>query len=123
VQGAAAEFGDVGDFEKDQAFTTSGWLRLPAAETFGAIAARMDREQGYRGWDFWAQRRQIGAHIINQWPENGLKVVGKNQIPANEWTHVAVTYDGSGKAAGVKIYYNGQLQESAVENDKLSATI
>jgi hypothetical protein len=83
----------------------------------------MDKDNKYRGWDFWVQRRQVGTHIINSWPDNALKVVGKNQIPANEWTHVAVAYDGSSKAAGVKIYYNGKLQESAIESDKLSATI
>jgi hypothetical protein len=82
----------------------------------------MDQAQEYRGWDFWVQRRQIGTHIINAWPDNALKVVGKNQIPANEWTHVAVTYDGSSKAAGVRIYYNGELQENAVEADRLNAT-
>jgi mono/diheme cytochrome c family protein len=123
VQGQAAEIADAADFEKDQAFCATAWIKLPPAETAGAICSRMDKDNKYRGWDFWVQRRQVGTHIINAWPENALKVVGKNQIPANEWTHVAVSYDGSGKTAGVKIYYNGALQENAVENDKLSATI
>ena len=79
----------------------------------------MDNANAYRGWDFWMQRRQIGMHIINKWPDDALKVVGKPQIKPNEWVHVAVTYDGSGKAAGVKVYYDGQPQETLVEADKL----
>jgi hypothetical protein len=123
VQGQAVEVADVGDFERDGAFSYSAWIKLPASDASGAICARMNRDQGYRGWDFWVQRRQVGTHIISTWPGNALKVVGKNQIPANEWTHVAVTYDGSSTAAGVRIYYNGQLQENVIEANQLSATI
>jgi mono/diheme cytochrome c family protein len=122
-QGAVGELGDVGDFEREQPFTAAAWVRLPANDGAGALAARMDNTAAYRGWDFWLQRRQIGSHIINTWPGNALKVVGKAQVPANEWTHVAVTYDGSSKAAGVKIYYNGQPQETLVEADALRDTI
>jgi hypothetical protein len=123
VQGGAAELADVGNYEKEQAFTTTAWIKMPASEGAGAICARMNNGDKYRGWDFWIQRRQVGTHIVNAWPENALKVVGKEQIPADQWTHVAVAYDGSGKAAGVRIYYNGKLQQNAIEADKLSATI
>ncbi|MDC0274296.1 DUF1553 domain-containing protein, partial [Planctomycetaceae bacterium] len=39
------------------------------------------------------------------------------------WQHVMVTYDGSSKAAGVKIYVNGENWEWTVEQDRLSKTI
>lgn len=123
VQGAACDLPDVGDFEKEHAFSCSAWVRLQPNDSQGAIAARMDKPtNGYQGWDFWVQGRRIGTHIINRWPDDGLKVVGQAQLKANEWTHVAVTYDGSAKAAGVKVYYNGQLQKTNVENDKLRSS-
>ena len=123
-QGAAIEQGDVGDFDINQPFSCAAWIKLAANDGSGAICARMDApENKYRGWDFWIQQRRIGMHLINAWPENGLKVVAQPQAPANEWTHVAVTYDGSGKSSGVKIYYNGQPQKTRVENDKLTATV
>jgi mono/diheme cytochrome c family protein len=123
TQGTAAEFSDVGDFDKDQAFSVAAWIKLQPNDAAGAIAARMDNTKDYRGWDLWAQSRRVGTHIIHAWPNDALKVVGKNQLPGNQWTHVAVTYDGTGKAAGVKIYYNGELQETLVENDNLKSTI
>jgi hypothetical protein len=122
-QGAAGELGDVGDFERDQPFTAAAWVKLAANDGSGAIAARMDNTQAYRGWDLWVQARRVGSHIINTWPGNAVKVVGKAQVPANTWTHVAVTYDGSSKASGVKVFYNGQPQETLVEADKLSDTV
>ncbi|MDB5390348.1 MAG: Planctomycete cytochrome [Planctomycetaceae bacterium] len=123
TQGGACEIPDAGDFDKDQPFTVSAWVKLPANDGVGAICSRMDKGPEYRGWDFWVQGRRIGMHLVNKWPEDALKAVGKNQIPANEWTHVCVSYDGSGKAAGLKIFYNGQPQETLVENDKLKSTI
>ncbi len=123
TQGAAFELTDVGDFEKDQPMTCAVWIKAPPAEGFGAIAARMDNANAYRGWDFWMQRRQVGMHIVSKWQDDALKVVAKPQIKPNEWVHVAVTYDGSGKAAGVKVYYDGMPQETLVEVDKLQNSI
>ena len=40
-----------------------------------------------------------------------------------EWTHICVTYDGSKKAGGVKIYYDGKQQPVNVAADKLQSTI
>jgi len=122
TQGAAVTLADVGDFEKDQAFTCSVWVNLPANDSSGSIVARMDDRNDFRGWDMWVQRRQIGTHVINTWPGNAVKVVGKNQIPANKWVHVAVSYDGSQKASGIKVYYDGKPQPTNVEADKLTDT-
>src|SRR4029079_3345783 len=72
---------------------------------------------------FWVQQRRAGTHIVSAWPEDALKVVGKAQIPGNTWTHVAVSYAAAAKAAGVKVFYNGQPQETLVESDKLQNSI
>lgn len=122
VQGTACELADAGDFEGDEAFSCAAWINVPANDGNGAISARMASSPGYRGWDFWMQQRRVGMHIISTWPDKGLKVVSKAQVPANEWVHVAVTYDGSRKASGLQVYINGAVQEKNVENDKLDAS-
>ncbi len=38
----------------------------------------------------------------------------ENALPKDRWNFVCVTYDGSSKAQGVKIYINGELQEMEV---------
>ncbi|MEY2429208.1 MAG: hypothetical protein QOJ40_2093 [Verrucomicrobiota bacterium] len=116
------EVADVGDFEQDQPFTYAAWVRLSEGRD-GALFARMDDKDAYRGWDFWLQGGKPGAHIVHKWPEDALKVVSKKAIETNRWTHVCVSYDGSSKAEGVKIYIDGQLQEKDVEADKLKNTI
>ena len=119
VQGVACELPTFGDFESSQPFSTSVWLNVPANDGSGPICARMDSGSAYRGWDLWVQQRRVGMHIINSWPDKGLKVVSKAQLPADEWVHVTVSYDGSRKASGLRIYINGKHQDVNVENDKL----
>ena len=119
LDGKAAEIPNAGDFEHDQAFSVTFWLRPPANDTHYAVVARMDDAQAYRGWDIWVQGRRVGMHLIHTWPDDAFKVVAKDQLKADEWTLVTVTYDGSGKAEGVKIFYDGKLQAKPnVENNK-----
>lgn len=120
LQGGAAEFPEVGDFEANQAFSVSTWIKAPANDGHGAVCARMENEKAFQGWDVMIQQRRVAMHLVNAWPDKALKVVAKPQLKANEWVHVTVTYDGSGKAAGVKIYYDGKPQGTNVEADKLT---
>ncbi len=114
---------EVGDFDSNQGFTWSAWIRLPKENSVGAIMGRMNSPQaGYRGWDMWVEGNRIATHIIHAWPENALKVVAKTPLKSNEWQHVAITYDGSQKAGGVRIYFNGVMQPVDVAADKLNGT-
>ena len=43
--------------------------------------------------------------------------------PLGEWSHIFVTYDGSSRGAGIKIYLNGELLKANVVKDSLRGTI
>jgi len=45
--------------------------------------------------------------------------VSRETIPTNEWVHLAMTYDGSSRAAGAHIYINGELASVDVIRDGL----
>src|SRR5262249_12966191 len=62
------------------------------------------------------------THIIHKWPGDALKVVTKAPVTSGEWVHLFVTYDGSGKAAGVNLYVDGFRQEKEVLADTLAGT-
>ncbi|NCA10656.1 DUF1553 domain-containing protein [bacterium] len=119
LAGKAGEIQNGGDFEHDQSFSISFWLRPPANDGTYAVLARMDDAQAYRGWDVWVQGRRLGMHMVHAWPDDAFKVVAQDQLKADTWTLVSLTYDGSGKAEGVKIYYDGKLQQKPnIENNK-----
>jgi hypothetical protein len=113
---------EVGDFDNAQQFSFGAWVRLPRTNLAGAIFARMDDQHDYRGWDLWVENGKVGSHVINTWPADAVKVVSKDPIAANAWTHVFVTYDGTGKPAGLKVYVNGVAQPTEVQADNLRST-
>lgn len=121
--GGSLELADVGDFEKDQPFSFGAWINLPKLDQSGSIFARMDDQHGYPGWDLWFENGRPAAHIVHHWPDDALKVVSNNPIKAGEWTHVFVSYNGSGKAEGVQIFINGAPQPTGVQANALKSSI
>ncbi|MFT7173985.1 MAG: hypothetical protein ACI9NQ_002215 [Paracoccaceae bacterium] len=110
------------DLEFDRPFSMAGWIK-PGGKASGAILSKMDDKAAYRGFDFWMEGGRIGTHIVNKWQSNALKVVSAEVLKPNTWQHVVLTYDGSHKAAGVKIYIDGKLASNQVTSDTLSASI
>ena len=122
--GGILEIPETGDFEKNQAFSYGAWIKLPNNKVSGAAIARMDEANGFRGWDLWIENGRVGAHIIHKWQDDALKVVSQAQLRPRQWSHVFITYDGSAKVAGVKVYINGVLQDARnVQADALKNTI
>ena len=121
LNGKAVELSSIGDFEHDQPFTISCWIKLPKEngnKNF-AIASRMDKSNAHRGWDLWVEDRRVGMHLAHKWPEDALKVVAKKQLKADVWTLVTLSYNGSGNPGGIKIYYDGVVeQKPKVTNNK-----
>ena len=112
---------DIGDFEKNQKFSFGAWVYLAKGRD-GSVFSRMDDTNGFRGWDLWLEGGKPGTHIVSKWPDDALKVVANKAIDEKRWTHVCVTYDGSAKASGVKIYLDGEDQALSVQADKLTNT-
>ena len=103
----------------------SAWVKLTPNDTTGAIVARMDERDKYRGWDLWIEGDSVGTHIINKWPDDALKVVAEaTRCRTNQWTHVVVTYDGSrqGRPAS-RSTVDGEPQPTDVAADTLKNTI
>jgi hypothetical protein len=115
---------EAGDFEKNQPFSYGAWVRLPRTRFTGAIFSRMNEAEDFRGWDLWVEAGRIGSHVISKWQTDAMKVVAGNPIAPNVWTHVFMTYDGSGKVAGLKVYVNGVEQTARnVQADQLKGSI
>jgi hypothetical protein len=121
--GAVYESADSGDFDKDRAFSFGAWVKLTKQGVNGSILARMDDRNHYRGWDLWLEKERVATHLVHEWPGDALKVIARAELPQGQWTHVFVTYDGSARASGVKIFYNGELQTTEAAADGLKRTI
>ncbi|HEV3416085.1 MAG TPA: DUF1553 domain-containing protein, partial [Pirellulales bacterium] len=120
--GEALEIAEAGDFDLDQPYSAAAWVKLTKGGQFGSVFARMDDEHDYRGWDLWIENGRVGAHLINSWDKDAIKVLSNSTINPRDWNHLMVTYDGSRKAEGLKIYINGVAQPTQVMVDRLKST-
>ncbi|HTU23595.1 MAG TPA: DUF1553 domain-containing protein [Gemmataceae bacterium] len=121
--GGTLEVADAGDFDNNQGFSYGAWVKLTKNVQSGAIFARMDDKHDFRGWDLWLQNGRVGAHIVHKWQDDALKVVSRKPVKTGQWNHLFITYDGSGRPGGVKVYVNGVPQQTNVEARSLKNTI
>ena len=78
------------------------------------VVEDVDNKQPYRiAFRLYHDRRR----------KNGLEVVSSLAVPRKKNTHIMVTYDGSGKAAGVMIHVNGEAVETESQLDALTKTV
>ncbi|MCH2594823.1 MAG: DUF1553 domain-containing protein [Pirellulales bacterium] len=123
-QGQVLESPEVGDFEGDQPFSIATWIKLSENARFASLIARM--EEGVpkvRGWDVWIENGRIGMHLVHKWPSDAIKVSSSPFLQANKWHHVVMTYDGSRRGKGFKIYVNGIEDELSIGTDTLKSSI
>jgi hypothetical protein len=115
------DLGDIGDFEKTDSFSYGAWIYPTSGN--GSLISRMDEGSDFRGWDIMFDSGRPLVHLIHHWSDDAVKVLSTETVPTNQWSHVFVTYDGSSKSTGIKIYINGKLTEHTVEVDALKGSI
>lgn len=111
----------VGQFNRTDAFSFGLWLKPTERQDRAVIfhRSRAWTDSGSRGYELMLEQGRPFFGLIHFWPGNAIGVRAKQALPTNEWSHVAVTYDGSSKAAGVRLYLNGELLELEVVRDHL----
>jgi len=66
---------------------------------------------------------RLSPALIHFWPGNAIRIRSQNRLALNEWTHVGLTYDGSSRAKGLKLYENGKAAKVDVIKDHLTREI
>jgi len=113
-------------FHRADEFSLGIWVRPPAKHAERAVIVHHSKapiDAGSRGYELLLEGGRPAFGLHHMWPGNSLKVKAKIPIPAGEWAHLAVTYDGSSRASGVRLYINGQATEVEVIRDKLTKDI
>ena len=121
--GATLSANATGDYDKDAHFSYGAWVKIPKGNPSAAVMARMDNENGYQGWDLWMEGNRPAVHIISKWPDNAMKVICRDEIAPDQWHHVFVAYDGSGKPGGIHVYIDGTPRLTTVDRNSLKGTI
>lgn len=118
---ATVSMTDHGIKHADQPFSVSLWLKpgedYPEAVVF---ANTTSADAPYSGYELILEKGKLRWSLAREFPGNAASIATAATIPIGEWTHVTVTNDGSRKAAGLKIFVNGQLAATTVAADTLN---
>jgi hypothetical protein len=111
----------IGEFSRVQPFSVSVWVRTPVmpkrAVIFHRSAAALDAAS--RGYEMLIENGHISLGLHHMWPGNAMKVTSKATLATNEWVHLVMSYDGSSRAEGVKLYWNGARASTETIRDNL----
>ena len=78
---------------------------------------------GFCGVDLMLIDGRVQGRVFRDWPGNGIGVISKEKLPIGEWVHLGWSWDASGSAEGLKIYINGEAQETEVVGNFLQKSV
>ena len=125
-------FGGAGAFDRADKFSLAVWLR-GSGNTPMSWFQKLEDAETRRGYEFHfddlelvgIQKRaaRLTIKLISRWPDNAIQLRTRKRLAFGDWHHVTLTYDGSGKAAGLKLFVNGKPFETEIVQDALTDSI
>ena len=107
------------DLDTDTPFSIALWLYQPKVVGDFVVLGQSDPDDHARGWALTIRSRQLTFTLTGEKPAGEkppssaqIRPVNTRRLEPGVWTHVIVTYDGSGERAGLRMYWNGETIES-----------
>ncbi|MEL7162367.1 MAG: DUF1553 domain-containing protein, partial [Bacteroidota bacterium] len=115
----------VGLYTRDEPFTVGLWMKIPKDLKKGFLfhkgqGTRLHAERGYHLYLDTTGLQLLMAHVN---PGNSIVEHALTEVPRDQWIHLAMTYDGSSDAAGLRLYLNGRELPTEVKNNDLTRDI
>ena len=116
---------EFGDFHRHQPFSFACWIKPEQLLERGVVLRRSQAwtDAASRGYELIIEKGLPSFALVHFWPGNALRVQSTQVLPVGEWSHFAVTYDGSSGADGVRLYENGLPASTTVIRDQLTREI
>ena len=118
---------EIPSFEWTDPFSISMWAQTYQKKDNSRqflLGTTGGKNNWWRGWDFYLDdENYVNLRLINIAPGNMIHIRSKENIKVHEWNQLAFSYDGTGKAEGLKIYKNGRLFDFVTKINNLSKSI
>jgi hypothetical protein len=111
----------TGVYSKSEPFSVSIWIHIPQELTDGVIFHKGSGAvlYNYRGYHLTLKDNQLELLMAHTAPYNSLRKVTQEGVPRDQWINLIMTYDGSAKAAGLKVYLDGEEMATVNTHDNL----
>jgi Protein of unknown function (DUF1553)/Protein of unknown function (DUF1549)/Concanavalin A-like lectin/glucanases superfamily/Planctomycete cytochrome C len=109
------------DFKRTDEFSLSFWINIPEElpELVVLHHQQAGSDAGYQGYQFVLEDGFATFSLVHFWPGNALQIRTAEKLPLHQWLHIGITYDGSSRASGTKLYLNGAHARTEVVRDGL----
>jgi hypothetical protein len=111
----------TGAFRRGDAFSFAFWFQ-PLVEQEKAVLVHRTRgalDAASRGYEIVLNHMHVEFALSHFAPGNSIRVRSREPLPLSEWTHLTASYDGSSRASGLKLFFDGKLVECEVVRDNL----
>ncbi len=110
----------IGWHERTEPFSVSLWINPRTVYPDAGIFYHCeDLRLGLKGYSLKLADNRLQFIIAHSYPQNAIQITTEKPVPAGQWTHVTVTYDGSSKARGTHLYVNGEKAVVTTDYDNL----
>lgn len=111
------------DFDRSDAFSFSFWVKAFHENDYLPLLFHLGgKNDGYRGYEVAIIKGYPTIRLIDGLPANLIAVRTPKELSKDKWSHFTFTYDGSGRADGVRIYQDGEKANSTILFDQLAKT-
>ncbi|MEP7314828.1 MAG: DUF1553 domain-containing protein, partial [Pseudomonadota bacterium] len=110
---------DVGRFERTDPFSIDLYIKPRVGKPYTGAGIVFFQDQR-AGWSVLSEGDRVRFDIVHAAPFNQISVLTQAKVPQGQWTHVAVSYDGSSRASGVKLFLDGKPAAVEVVSDHLT---
>ena len=82
-----------------------------------------EQNSGRTGYRLTIDDGKLWASLAHSPPANMIAIETEDALPVGEWTHITLTYDGSSRATGLRLYLNGAPAATRTVRDSLTRSI
>lgn len=118
------DLGNVAAYDRATPFSISIWANIPTALENGVLFHKGVGAALYnfRGFHLALKDNKLELLMARTEPYNAI-IEYVDKVPRDKWIQLTMTYDGSSKAKGLKLFINGEEQITQVTSDNLYKSI
>ncbi len=115
----------IGFFDRHQPFSLATWFRIDVKGTAGPLITRSGSfANGYRGYLVRVEADgTLSAALHHVAPDASIEIRTTAPVSPKEWRHLALTYDGSSRASGLRLFLDGRPVDTRTVVDNLQRSL
>ena len=112
---------DMPKFRRCDPHSLVFWMRCPDRKARATVlhTSTFTIETDQQGYQLLLEDGMLAWQVIHFWPGSAAAIRTSEEFPLGRWVEVALTYDGSSRASGLRVYLDGVVARAGVVRDHL----